>query len=227
MYEKPSVLAEFFVRQRPSCRRRVWSSGQDTNGRVTLAWESCSDHLYELQTAEELSPQTVWTARALMIGGDRVTSWTDTNAPAYAQRFYRVQRLNPSSDSDGDGMPDGWELQYGLNPLDPGDAHADLDGDGYSNLQEYRLGTAPNSADSHPTTIPPGLRGWWKLDEAEGVSFLDSSLNGHDAVMYSSDSSGSWTTGVFSNAVAFYGGNNTYLEALSLPTSLSFGFEGF
>ena len=26
------------------------------------------------------------------------------------------------NDTDGDGMPDGWEIKYGLNPLDPADA---------------------------------------------------------------------------------------------------------
>src|SRR5262245_14567867 len=71
----------------------IHSSAWGTNGVVTLAWESCSEHLYELQTSQGLSTQAVWTVRALMIGGDGSTSWSDTNAPAQAQRFYRVQRL--------------------------------------------------------------------------------------------------------------------------------------
>jgi hypothetical protein len=40
-------------------------------------------------------------------------------------------------DADGDGMPDGWELQQGLNPTDPADGNGDLDVDGYTNLEEY------------------------------------------------------------------------------------------
>lgn len=44
-------------------------------------------------------------------------------------------------DSDQDGMPDWWELAKGLNPNSaPGDFsddNADLDGDGYSNLEDY------------------------------------------------------------------------------------------
>ena len=47
------------------------------------------------------------------------------------------------NDSDNDGMPDWWEEKYGLNPGDPSDANQDLDGDGYTNLQEYKMGTNP------------------------------------------------------------------------------------
>ena len=40
-------------------------------------------------------------------------------------------------DTDGDGMPDGWESRFGLNPYDSVDAGLDLDLDGFSNLAEY------------------------------------------------------------------------------------------
>ncbi|MBN2367161.1 MAG: pectate lyase [Calditrichaeota bacterium] len=41
------------------------------------------------------------------------------------------------SDTDHDGMPDDWELDMGLNPKDPADRNGDLDGDGYTNLENY------------------------------------------------------------------------------------------
>ncbi len=53
-----------------------------------------------------------------------------------------------SSDADGDGIPDDWELANGLNPTDSRDADADADGDGRSNRSEYRAGTNPMSAAS-------------------------------------------------------------------------------
>ena len=53
-------------------------------------------------------------------------------------------------DTDGDGLPDNWELANGLNPYNPGDGMQDPDGDGFSNLAEYRFGTDPNSAVSQP-----------------------------------------------------------------------------
>ena len=51
------------------------------------------------------------------------------------------------ADSDEDEMPDGFEVQYDLDPLDPTDALLDLDGDGVSNLDEYRQATDPSDPD--------------------------------------------------------------------------------
>ena len=47
-------------------------------------------------------------------------------------------------DSDQDGIPDEWELAYGLDPEDSLDAFLDPDQDGISNLDEYFGGSDPN-----------------------------------------------------------------------------------
>ena len=39
-------------------------------------------------------------------------------------------------DTDGDGMPDDWERQHGLNPNDPADGNV-VSSDGYTNLEKY------------------------------------------------------------------------------------------
>ncbi|MDL2211137.1 polysaccharide lyase [Bacteroides sp. OttesenSCG-928-M17] len=46
-------------------------------------------------------------------------------------------------DSDSDGMPDAWELKYGLNPNDASDATLDCNGDGYTNIEKYINGIDP------------------------------------------------------------------------------------
>ncbi|HMR01312.1 MAG TPA: S-layer homology domain-containing protein, partial [Candidatus Gracilibacteria bacterium] len=54
----------------------------------------------------------------------------------------------PLFDSDGDGMPDQWELVYSLNINDPSDAQEDPDNDGLTNLEEYRALSNPNNPDT-------------------------------------------------------------------------------
>jgi hypothetical protein len=51
------------------------------------------------------------------------------------------------SDRDGDGMSDGWEGLYGLDP-GADDALADADADGLSNADEWGIGLDPTDADT-------------------------------------------------------------------------------
>lgn len=46
-------------------------------------------------------------------------------------------------DSDGDGMPDAYEVAHNLNPS-VNDRNGDWDGDGISNIAEYLAGTSPS-----------------------------------------------------------------------------------
>ncbi|OYX79466.1 MAG: polysaccharide lyase, partial [Flavobacteriales bacterium 32-34-25] len=55
--------------------------------------------------------------------------------PEYKGKAYK--------DSDNDGMPDAWEKKFGLNPKDASDANADLNGDGYTNIEKYINGIDP------------------------------------------------------------------------------------
>jgi alpha/beta hydrolase family protein DUF900/thrombospondin type 3 repeat protein len=62
-------------------------------------------------------------------------------------------------DSDGDGIPDLWELEHGMNPNDPSDAAADPAGSGLTNLQKYQLGLDPWKY----STADDGLSDGWKV----------------------------------------------------------------
>ena len=83
-----------------------------------------------------------WSAVASRYASDRLAGMSASGRD--------VSRL----DSDGDGMPDAWELRFRLNPLDPSDAAADSDGDGMSNLDEFRRGRSPRA---RPLAASPSL----------------------------------------------------------------------
>lgn len=56
-------------------------------------------------------------------------------------------------DTDKDGLPDKVEQEMGLDPLNPSDAEGDLDGDGFTNLEEFLAQTDPREAGSMPDPI--------------------------------------------------------------------------
>ena len=74
-------------------------------------------------------------------------SATTTDAGGSTSEFALAIPITPAPDTDGDGMPDDFEIAYGLNP-NVADADLDADGDGASNGQEFIAGTKPNSAAS-------------------------------------------------------------------------------
>jgi len=72
---------------------------------------------------------------------------------------YRTNPLkqDPLEDSDSDGLPNVWEVTWGLDPLDELDALIDLDNDGLANLQEFHLGTNIHLWDTDSDGVQDGL----------------------------------------------------------------------
>ncbi|MFW6176268.1 MAG: PKD domain-containing protein [Thermoplasmatota archaeon] len=67
-----------------------------------------------------------------------------------------VEVVHSMDDYDGDGIPNSWEEEHGLDPWDPSDAGSDLDDDGLDNLEEYQEGTDPNNPDTDGDGLDDG-----------------------------------------------------------------------
>jgi pectate lyase len=59
------------------------------------------------------------------------------DSPEEVGGYPNLENGIPPEDTDHDGMPDEWEREMGLDSVDPSDGNGDLDGDGYTNLEEY------------------------------------------------------------------------------------------
>ncbi len=114
---------------------------------------------------------------------------TATQGGAHIDDVTLTQNCCAVADADGDGLPVGWEITYGLNPNDASDGARDLDGDGRTNLQEYNEGTNPTDPNSHLILVPGGIG-------AGGlVIHLDAAANHSYTVERSPSLTGaSWTT---------------------------------
>jgi len=97
-----------------------------------------------------------WIAQVTLQNGPGqsiVVSAADVNGNENQSAAQLTVTVDITLDSDDDGIPDAWETSYGLNPNDPSDANEDLDGDGFTNLQEYQNGTDPNNIDEEGPSI--------------------------------------------------------------------------
>ena len=113
------------------------------------------------------------------------SGWTSAARSSGGVQLYRTATSSsgytPSTgvDTDGDGLPDEWELRYGLDPADPGFGdnarQLDLDGDGV-------LDVVYNEADF--------VNGPWGDPDNDGLNNRAEYLAGTDPQKYDTDNNG-------------------------------------
>jgi hypothetical protein len=121
------------------------------------------------------------------IGGQNFDSTSTLNGKLIVSNFRVVQE--GESDADQDGLPDIWEIKYGLSNDDDGSIdikngpNGDPDNDGLNNLGELQSETDPTSAD----TDSDGLSD--KVEDGGGT-FVSASKTGTSPINADSDNDG-------------------------------------
>lgn len=135
-----------------------------------------------LATSTVLSNLTVGTTYAIYA---TTYSASGLESPPSPTIFYTVPEA--ALDSDGDGMPDSYEIANGLNPYG-NDTSGDADGDGMTNAQEFFAGTNP----SDPASV---LQISLEVDQTSAVAVRFESIAGKTYTIEAIDSfpAGIWT----------------------------------
>ncbi len=164
----------------------LWIPAELRAAEVTLAWDPISDdglsgyRVYTRQAEETYGNQPAWIGttstctindlndnisycfivRALNINGIESDSSNEVclnlTTDEAADDPAESSSQDAEDDTDGDGMPDDWESEMGLDP-EADDSDLDSDGDAISNLDEYENGSDPSEpADNIPPSTPTG-----------------------------------------------------------------------
>ena len=152
---------------------RVWSIEGSTNGTTFTPIFAMSDETVDL-----------WDQRNQVLRFDLPAA-----APAY--KYFRfsctktggsdfqlseIELFGNEQDSDGDGMSNYFEDEYGFNPNSNTDAGGDGDSDGLTNLQEFQNGGNPENSDTDgdglndSAEVPAGPKLWKKDSDNDGFS---------------------------------------------------------
>ena len=136
-----------------------------------------------------------------------------------------------NADSDGDQIPDGWEVARSLNPLNPADAMLDPDGDGLNNRDEYIAGTLPGDGTSYFTVADTR-----PMAEGARQVIVHQAQSGRWYQVYFADQAlaGAWQWQAFANTNVPFGryyhgavaGQHSFTDDFSAATSGSIPTNG-
>ena len=113
----------------------------DTNDglppRIIINWEAVTGRVYNVLWTPSLSEPFQPLETGIQYPQ---SSYTDTVHTVESFGFYRVVVMLADYDSNGNGLPNDWEDEYGQS-----DPYADVDFDGFDNLSEFISGTDPTN----------------------------------------------------------------------------------
>jgi len=117
----------------------------DTTASLILHGTTNEDS-YEILSREDLLSES-WNSEGLVSGAPN-QDWTAFSILKNNRAHLFIWARDVTIDSDAQGLPDWWQLQYfGTTGVDP---YGDADGDGWNNIQEFRNGTSPVGFDTPP-----------------------------------------------------------------------------
>ncbi len=185
-------------------RRTVLERNTDGSSTKYKAYSRSGDLMYEEDVQNNIAKDYVYVGSMLISTRSVCTSSQDSDGDGLSNCLEAQNGLNSSNpddasedwdgdgasnrveiqigtniyaaDTDGDGLPDGYEYDNGLDPL-VFDSDSDADGDSLTNLEEYQLGTDPNDADTDDDGIPDNLDSNPLFNSAVMIPIIDLILN--------------------------------------------------
>jgi alpha/beta hydrolase family protein DUF900 len=144
-----------------SCTNCLWLEiTQITNGFVFVTVHgTVEDMTYELLSKITFTNDVtnVWASEGTVIGSAG-QDWTATTVAIGTRTNDLFLWARSWMDSDGDGLPDWWELANGLDPNNPDtgdtgipDGYKNPAGDGWNNIYKYEHGMSPNQFYTPPS----------------------------------------------------------------------------
>jgi hypothetical protein len=95
------------------------------------------------------------------VGMNEFTVRATDNGALFADATLQILTMAANPDTNGNGIPDQWEIEQigSIDPPGTNPANADADGDGLSNLMEFALGTNAAEANASPLTVTLATHG--------------------------------------------------------------------